>query len=138
MTSIDRAPLANDLEKHKNVTHIICDGATWLPSSKVDWVFCDISYTPSTYLPSLMLKEHMAIPAPKSAEVLKRWVDGEWCHYFAWTIKFVGNNDYSPVISRIRIILQDFPFVIRHLPLYPICLPYLVPRLCFDTLYSRK
>ena len=61
----------------------------------------------------------MALPPAKSVDVLEKWVKGGWCDHFAWTLKFVGSSDYVAVLARVRGVLRDLPFSIRHLPSYP-------------------
>jgi len=77
----------------------------------------------------------MAMPAIKSLNVLEKWVKEGWCDHFAWTFKFVGASDYVAVLARVREVLFDLPYSIRHLPSYPIYL-YFVVSFVFSVLFA--
>ena len=100
VTSVDRAPLREDLMSHPRVRFAQGDAFAHEPARAVDWLVCDV------------------IAAPRrSIDLAIRWARNRWARRLVVTIKFKGNADY-PILDELKSGLA------------PLCAEFRLARLC--------
>jgi 23S rRNA (cytidine2498-2'-O)-methyltransferase len=80
--AIDRAPLAESIMRHPQLSFEKGNALSWQPAEPVDWLFCDVITTPD-----------------RTFEVVQRWVKNGWCRNFCVSLKFQGEPDTSLINS---------------------------------------
>ena len=70
VTSVDRAPLREDLLKNSRIAFEEGDAFRYSPARPVDWLLCDVIATPD-----------------RTANLLLQWLRKGWCKQFVVTIK---------------------------------------------------
>jgi 23S rRNA (cytidine2498-2'-O)-methyltransferase len=93
--AVDPAKLRPEIVAKRNVVHLTENAFTFVPSERVDWLFCDMAYRPLEVAALLArwgrrgwartLVANIKLPMKKKAEILQRVVDilseeGEWKH----------------------------------------------------------
>jgi 23S rRNA (cytidine2498-2'-O)-methyltransferase len=83
VTSIDRSPLARELERYPNIRFSSGDAFSFTPQS-MDWVFSDVICYPE-----------------KLYDYLQGWLQSGFCKKFVCSVKFAGDPNYE-LIDRFR------------------------------------
>ena len=78
VVAVDRAPLVPALARHPLVTTVIGNAFTYVPTTPVDWLVCDVVCEP-----------------PRSLALCDAWLSGGLCRNLVVTVKFKGRAGYG-------------------------------------------
>jgi FtsJ-like methyltransferase len=78
VVAVDRAPLAQPLARHPDVSTIIGNAFNYLPPARVDWLLCDVVCEPA-----------------RSLAICETWLGRGLCRNLVVTVKFKGRAGYG-------------------------------------------
>lgn len=95
VVAVDRAPLEPPASGHRGLRAVQGDAFRYEPEDPpVDWLLSDVIAEPD-----------------KSAQLLQRWLEADWCRRFIVHLKFKGQGHYRLAFETLRILRAVRPHV---------------------------